>query len=178
MKPNHSNSDIYGDIDSWSLKEAPERLKVNSDNLKEQISEILDLVEVGVGGVTRLKGDEWVDGISVDKATDQLLQLFQDYCKGCVPEEKVLNITQDTACSACAYDKEYRNKPCPYGCTRRMDITKFEKENGIKALDIEGYNQCRQDMLDKINCYRTDTLSYNQARQDYLDNLDNLEGKS
>ena len=127
MKPNHSNSDIYGDIDSWSLKEAPERLKVNSDNLKEQISEILDLVEVGVGGVTRLKGDEWVDGISVDKATDQLLQLFQDYAMGCVPPVK--------------YTKD--------------DIKKLNKkvDSRTKAWAdaySQGWFDCRQEMLNNL----------------------------
>lgn len=63
MKPNHSNSDIYGDIDSWSLKEAPERLKVNSDNLKEQIESIIK--------------NELYTKLSTRETADQLLQLVE-----------------------------------------------------------------------------------------------------
>lgn len=66
MKPNHSNSDIYGDIDSWSLKEAPERLKVNSDNLKEQIEQIL------CDG-----NDDLVPPISYQNVLDELLQIVE-----------------------------------------------------------------------------------------------------
>ncbi len=66
MKPNHSNSDIYGDIDSWSLKEAPERLKVNSDNLKERIEQIL------CDG-----NDDLVPPISYQNVLDELLQIVE-----------------------------------------------------------------------------------------------------
>ncbi len=105
MKPNHSNSDIYGDIDSWSLKEAPERLKVNSDNLKEQIMAIVE-------------DTPYLDFGEPDTETqiNQLLQLFQDYAMGLVPPY---------------------NEDDPYDGT-------------MESLHREGYNQCRQDILDNL----------------------------
>ena len=99
MKPNHSNS----------------------DNLKEQIGDIL------------YKYND-IDGhYDFEPATNQLLQLMQDYAMGCVPPEQSEDFDE--------IGKEIHNGYIPDS----NDIATIEE------LRInQGYNQARQDILDNL----------------------------
>lgn len=99
MKPNHSNS----------------------DNLKEQIGDIL------------YKYND-IDGhYDFEPATDELLQLYKDYAMGCVPPEQSEDFDE--------IGKEIHNGYIPDS----NDIATIEE------LRInQGYNQARQDILDNL----------------------------
>lgn len=106
---------------------------MTSNNLKEQIRKILSRIQtkVEVEYPTELTHFELTGR---DEATAQILQLFQDYAMGCVGER---------------YDTTWRGKELNEPENPIDIVTDVAGAYGERCW-MDGYNQCRQDILDNL----------------------------